>query len=226
VEVRSEAEILATLDASGALDGLPFMPEMRAYCGGRFRVSARADRTVVQQLGVRRMKDTVHLEELRCDGAAHGGCSRGCLIFWKEAWLRRLGSASEAAPTSRSRVTLQPSDSTGHVCQATQLHRATQHRPLLAIEDLRAPANEGVRWRDLLYSVAILASAGLTRRVGGKEWNSFSGPCTETPTVSLGLHPGERVRVRKWSEIRATLDTRGWNRGMEFSREMLPYCGR
>src|SRR5262245_5692728 len=101
VEVRSEAEILATLDASGALDGLPFMPEMRAYCGGRFRVSARADRTVVQQLGVRRMQDTVHLEELRCDGAAHGGCSRGCLIFWKEAWLRRLGTASVVRPTSR-----------------------------------------------------------------------------------------------------------------------------
>ena len=30
VEVRSEEEILRTLDADGKLDGLPFMPEMLA----------------------------------------------------------------------------------------------------------------------------------------------------------------------------------------------------
>ena len=38
VEVRSEAEILATLDERGELDGLPFMPEMLDFCGRRFRV--------------------------------------------------------------------------------------------------------------------------------------------------------------------------------------------
>ena len=33
VEVRSPEEILATLDENGELDGLPFMPEMLAWCG-------------------------------------------------------------------------------------------------------------------------------------------------------------------------------------------------
>ena len=33
VEVRSLSEILATLDAAGTLDGMPFMPEMVRYCG-------------------------------------------------------------------------------------------------------------------------------------------------------------------------------------------------
>jgi hypothetical protein len=33
VEVRSSAEIAATLDANGKLDGVPFMPEMARYCG-------------------------------------------------------------------------------------------------------------------------------------------------------------------------------------------------
>ena len=33
VEVRPAAEILATLDADGALDGMPFMPEMARVCG-------------------------------------------------------------------------------------------------------------------------------------------------------------------------------------------------
>ena len=45
VEVRSEDEILATLDDCGAVDGLPFMPEMLEYCGKHFRVGKRADKT-------------------------------------------------------------------------------------------------------------------------------------------------------------------------------------
>ena len=36
VLVRSPEEILATLDADGTLDGLPFMPEMLDWCGKPF----------------------------------------------------------------------------------------------------------------------------------------------------------------------------------------------
>ena len=36
-----------------------------------------------------RMRNAVHLEE-RCDGQAHGGCQAGCLVYWKEAWLKRV----------------------------------------------------------------------------------------------------------------------------------------
>ena len=42
VEVRSKEEILATLDSKGQLDGMPFMPEMFAFCGERFQVFKRA----------------------------------------------------------------------------------------------------------------------------------------------------------------------------------------
>ena len=38
VEVRSAAEILATLDEDGCVDGMPFMPEMLQFCGRRLRV--------------------------------------------------------------------------------------------------------------------------------------------------------------------------------------------
>jgi hypothetical protein len=91
IEVRGEAEILATLDDDGTLDGLPFMPEMLAHCGQRYRVYKRADKTcdTVNWTGLRRMENTVHVTMLRCDGSAHGGCQAGCLMFWKEAWLRR-----------------------------------------------------------------------------------------------------------------------------------------
>ena len=38
VEVRSRAEILATLDANGEHDNMPFMTEMLQYCGKRLTV--------------------------------------------------------------------------------------------------------------------------------------------------------------------------------------------
>src|SRR5262245_10013591 len=99
VEVRSPAEILATLDAEGCLDHLPFMPEMLPYCARRFRVYKRADKTcdTIGPWTLRRMVNTVHLALLRCDGAAHGGCQAGCLFFWKEAWLKRASDASTPA---------------------------------------------------------------------------------------------------------------------------------
>jgi hypothetical protein len=92
VEVRSEAEILATLDANGLLDGQPFMPEMLKFCGKQFRVYKRADKTcdTISSSGSRRMWNTVYLEDLRCDGAEHDGCQARCLVFWKEAWLKRV----------------------------------------------------------------------------------------------------------------------------------------
>ncbi len=39
VEVKAPDEILQTLDAEGASDHLPFMPEMLGLCGGRFRIA-------------------------------------------------------------------------------------------------------------------------------------------------------------------------------------------
>lgn len=92
VEVRSEAEILSTLDATGRLDALPFMPEMLKFCGKRFRVYKRSHKTcdTIHKTGGRRMRNTVHLEALHCDGSAHGSCQARCLIFWKEAWLNRV----------------------------------------------------------------------------------------------------------------------------------------
>ena len=117
VEVRSEQEILRTLDEDGKLDGLPFMPEMLGFCGQRYRVRARAHKAcdTIDWQQYRRMENAVHLEELRCDGSAHGGFQAGCLLFWKEAWLRpvdpalnrlcTVGTAFE--PRSRAEVPLE-----------------------------------------------------------------------------------------------------------------------
>jgi len=92
VEVRSTEEILSTLDQRGTLDELPFMPEMLRHCGHRFKVFKRIDKVndTVERTGLRRMKNAVIFEAVRCDGASHGGCQALCQIIWKEAWLKRI----------------------------------------------------------------------------------------------------------------------------------------
>ncbi len=141
VEVLGPDEIHATLDKHGCLGGLPFMPEMLAYTGQRFRVSKRAHKTcdTVHQTGGRRLDDCVHLADLRCDGGAHDGCKASCLLFWKEAWLKRVDSESGETPESAEHGTglsaileantrRTEGDKTVYRCQATALYDAT--RPL------------------------------------------------------------------------------------------------
>ena len=126
VRVRSPENILQTLDKDGCLDGLPFMPEMLQFCGRRFRVFKRAHKTcdTVNKTGSRRLDTAVHLEDVRCDGTAHGGCQAGCLLFWKEEWLAAIprGSWSRATDSSRSPAR----STTSALCSAERLMRATQ----------------------------------------------------------------------------------------------------
>ena len=165
VEVRSAAEILATLDERGELDSLPFMPEMLQYCGRQFRVSKRADKTcdTIEKYHARRMYRTVHLEQLRCDGCGHDGCQAGCLTFWKEAWLKRAEVKANGVPLvqikSRRMANGTGEDENGalnellarasrttdeqgvrYFCQATELLRASEPLPSLGVRQyLRNP---------------------------------------------------------------------------------------
>ena len=154
VEVRSREEILATLDENGKLNSMPFMPEMLQYCGKRFRVFKRADKTCdnIKTWSMRRVKDAVHLTGVRCDGSSHGNCDAGCLIFWNEAWLKEVksdfvsapGAIQIASPTSpgskanllcteqrlRESVLRPDPESPGntlYTCQATELREFTSH---------------------------------------------------------------------------------------------------
>jgi hypothetical protein len=109
VEVRSEGEILATLDEQGRLDGLPFMPEMLQFAGKRLRVYKRAVKAcdTIGNTGMYRMERAVHLEGARCDGQAHGGCQAACLLYWKEAWLKPVPPDGQA-PAGEQAGTVPP----------------------------------------------------------------------------------------------------------------------
>lgn len=149
VEVRPLDEIVGTLDSSGRLDGMPFMPEMAAYCGKRATVSKRAHKTCDGHGNHRWLDDAVHLDNWRCDGSAHGGCQARCLMYWKTSWLRVVSEDENAAvresPASadarlagleRSALSqLAPAivsdagDSVRYSCQATDVRSATTPLP-------------------------------------------------------------------------------------------------
>ena len=61
---------------------------------------------------------------------------------------------------------------------------------------------------------------------GGQRYPFVRGTADRTPVESLGLQPGEWVRVKFIEEISATLNADNLNRGLSFDREMLRYCGR
>ncbi|NLT36525.1 MAG: hypothetical protein GXX83_11595 [Gaiellales bacterium] len=92
MKVRSEDEILSTLDDSGRCMGLGFMPEQKAFCGREFRVVKIVQRIMLETNSeLRTMKSpTLFLEGVFCSGEFHGNCDRSCYLFWKEPWLERV----------------------------------------------------------------------------------------------------------------------------------------
>jgi hypothetical protein len=224
-EVRTLAEIRATLDERGTLDGIPFMAEMERFAGTRARVWRRADRLCVEGAPThRRLRDTVFLEDLRCDGSAHDGCQRACLLLWNEAWLRRPGEPSAPAPVAAGVRAAPAAEGSRFFCQSTALLAASTPMPVW---------HPGQYLRDLL--TGNLTFAELTRSMAGSVRTKLKSLAArrvraerpaKTPSERLGLAVGDWVEVKSLEEIEATLDARQTNRGLEFSPAMIPYCGR
>jgi hypothetical protein len=245
VDVRSLDEILPTLDDRGTLEGLPFMPEMVAFCGKRFRVFRRVDKLNdwVDHTGLRRVRDTVLLEGLHCNGAGHDGCQARCHIRWNEAWLKRPsnGAAKEngdgravVSRTGRRELDITKcarrmaeDGSERYVCQATELGKGTTPlRPVDPRHYLRDLSRGNVGLRPLLEGVSIAMFNWVQQKRKGVPFPAIMpaarGP---TPAVDLGLAPGELVRVRTKREIEQTLNAQSRNRGLWFDNEMLRFCG-
>jgi hypothetical protein len=243
VEIRSPAEILATLDENAELDAVPFMPEMLRHAGRRFTVSKRVEKIcdTVAGAGSRRMRDTVYLEDLRCDGSAHGGCQAGCRLYWKEAWLRPVDTRETYEPDDGARERLEAlttahTSRTGTIdgrpaevfrCQATEALRATTplrtSEPGQYVREVRS-GNVGI----LRFArVAVRALSGaVIHRLGIRGTLPMKLGAEAGRRDELGLQPGDWVRVKSAEEIGRTLDANGRNRGLLFTAEMIPHCGK
>ena len=236
VQVLSAAEIDQTLGVDGTLDGLPFMPEMLEFCGKQFHVFRRVEKTCIdmQPLDMREFKnnDVVFLDGLRCSGLDHGGCQRVCMLFWKEAWLRKMEGEKIDSPSDtggiakiRGRLnTITGSDR--FVCQSSEILKAT--RPLGRIQriwkcfrDVRLGTYSPL-W--MLGLILIPLGRKIRRKFFGDP--QPRGDRKPTPAETLHLQPGEWVEVKSIREIERTLDCRGKNRGMYFSSDMRVFCGR
>jgi hypothetical protein len=229
VEVLTEAEIRATLDVDGRFEGLPFMPEMVPYCGRRFRVARRADKVCIEGSLLRRIERTVFLDELRCDGSAHDGCDRDCLLFWKEAWLRRVDGAVERVASSEPGPPKGPLPprSQVHSCQSTHLLAASVPLSRWDLgQYVRDVTHNGFSALQVAQSLFIVVYNRIARSLKLREFGGAVGKLTRTPAVELNLRPGELVEVRSVEEIEATLDGYAQNRGLRIEWEMLRHAGR
>jgi O-antigen/teichoic acid export membrane protein len=191
VEVRGPWEILATLDESGALAGLPFMPEMVVYCGRRFTVDRLADEIcdTVEYAGSRRVPNAVLLEDMRCDGSGHGGYQAECRFFWKEAWLRKV--APEAPPTppsppsearalferasrnTYSRVEKDGKVETRHRCQNTRIPQSPAEGTESGHGTVTRNAFHLVLGQAITTALAIIFSAALGRTLGVDDFGVY-----------------------------------------------------
>lgn len=238
VEVRSWAEIRATLDERGCLEELPFMPEMLAMCGRRARVFRGMHRLFDYRKSrrMRHMRGAVLLAGAVCDGASHGGCEAACHTIWKAAWLRRadpLHDGLNSKPPSRDPHSSENDTSLEFgtqpprfVCQLTQLHSASEPvdnwsvinfwRPLIAGNV--APAAFLVAWLTHLFNE-------LQHHRGGIGFPAFdSGARAGAQSGEVRFKSGDQVHVRSPAAIRATLNDRLIHRGMGFEPDMLKHC--
>ena len=236
VEVKSPEEILSTLDAEGTLDRLPFMPEMMEFCGRRFQVSKRVVKTCTSgtkagsSMRVFRTDDVVLLEGLRCSGGDHDGCQKECMIFWREAWLRKVVDPAVLAKVSAEgkeqlrRVLKIKRDSQTYFCQASEILNATEHMPhrerfTTCLSEIQE-GNSSV-W-EMVQKIAIWLIWRIRRLFLGAY---ARGTNKSTPIESLNLQAGEFVEVKPMKKITETLNELAHNRGLWFSPDMRLLCG-
>jgi hypothetical protein len=236
---------LATLDERGAVNGLPFNPEMVTLCGRRFTVERRAERIcdTIAYSGTRRLEDTVLLEDLRCDGSGHDGCQTECRLFWKEVWLRKVHPDMPRAAvyaesdvsalmvrvsqSARWTVQIEGKDEPRYRCQATEHARCSEH---VKLWDPRSYAREyttgNVPLKRFLRVMGRATVQEPMRKLGLVPEIHVPGTARKGDSFEkLDLEPGELVRVKSKEEIAKTL-REGRNKGLWFDREMLPFCGQ
>lgn len=225
--------IAATLDATGRTGGLPFMDEMRGWCGKRARVYRVVDK--IYDFGrtkrLRRIERCVLLAGMRCDGAAHGGCQAACYVIWRTEWLARPGDSQRPATPKRAvAVPVGRAGPEGFVyeCQYTDVHAAS--RPIGdwdAGKELLPLLGGNVAFP--AFAVAMLLRwLNLVQRlrggVGFPQMPERLG-LPSAPDVQ-SLEVGDRVTVRPLPEIARTLNQFNKNKGLWFDRDMIKLCGQ
>jgi hypothetical protein len=207
------------------------MPEMLACCGRQFRVSRQAFKTCVDDAEMRQLSGTVLLEEVRCNGKSHSGCGKACLIFWKEAWLKRSGaSASDAVGqeklTGADLEKLAVRDG-AFFCQSSEIVNASAPlpwwEPKQYVWDLSRNRMPVGQW---LKSVMIAVYNKFAHAGRFHGWGHVAGPGTRNGDQPLGLQTGDLVKVKSLAQIKQTLDAEGKHKQLLFAPVQADFCGQ
>lgn len=245
VRVRSWREIRESLDANGTLDELPFMPEMLGFCDKQFRILNHVVQATIDgaflprhaESCVREFKnnDVVILQGVRCAGAEHDGCQRGCAIFWKAAWIERVDdsrhdrilepNSSNAASEELHCILKTRTVPNKYFCQSSEFPRATLHLSTMQrfAKIFSAVAAGNISPWNMGKRILVWIWWKTHNRLVGQHAH---GTEDKTPTELLGLQPGEIVEVKSLEEIARTLNKTGHNRGLHFSADQRPFCGK
>ena len=151
-----------------------------------------------------RTDDVVLLEGVRCSGAEHDGCQKACMIFWREAWLRKAERRRAASRPSiwmraqqlRERLHTKTGPTT-YFCQASELLKATYalskwDRILKCFSDIRAGNSSTIQ---MVRNIAIWLFWRI-RRV-------FLG---EYARGRQEGHAGSEPRPARWRRRRSEVD--------------------
>jgi hypothetical protein len=167
------------------------------------------------------------------------------MIFWREAWLRKIGDAAGQGITQFSQNQQLESagvvDSEGrerlrarlktlaspkiYFCQSSEILRATDD--LSRWERIGKCFNEvrtgNCGWLEMVARITIWVFWKIRRLFLGVY---ARGNNKRTPVESLKLGAGEWVEVKPVEGIRETLDEIAHNRGLGFTPGMRTACGR
>ena len=181
------------------------------------------------------MHDTVFLSGSHCDGAAHDGCQKDCLIFWKEDWLSPIDeldttTATVDAPANEAlfdNLLAKTRDGTRYNCQSTHLHNATLPLARYDLSKYFREITDGELSISRFIGIVVRALLNRIRRVLGMDpIDAIRGRSVPHSKGDLNLRSGELVEVRSVLEIRNTVGPSGRNRGLLFEPDMTAYVGQ
>ena len=238
VALRTPSEILATLDESGATDGLPVLCQRCCNSSAeRFVFRLRVERACdTLTWGVRRLPDAVLLDDLRCDGHAHGGCQYGCRLYWKEAvveagrcgWVARGRARIDTSYAALERLVGQNVERDASAaeerifrCQATDWFGASEPIGWWNVRWFFNQSTCGdVGFWQFLRTMARIVLDAIGRRlhlIPPEEYLKRDPSIKPLdPQPVRGLAPGTLVKIRSKEEIVRTLDTNNKNNGLLF----------
>jgi hypothetical protein len=112
-------------------------------------------------------------------------------------------------------------------CQATAITRATSPISTTDFRQLILDLRFCIfRPQKLAHLLIGFLNSKTKEFLGNRSMSPMRGKCKRTPSANLDLQPGDIVEIKSKEEILATLDSKGRNRGLGFTSDMLQHCGK